>query len=52
MKLYICCDEHRVMCGIVESLYCTSETNRILYVNSTVIKIFFKKKEKKFLNFY
>lgn len=26
-------DEHRVMYGSVESLYCTSETNITLYIN-------------------
>ena len=28
-----CCGEQQVICGRVESLYCTSETNIILYVN-------------------
>jgi len=27
------CDEHEVLHGSVESLYCTPETNIILYVN-------------------
>ena len=31
------CDEHRVMCGNAESLYCTPENNMSLYVNYTVI---------------
>lgn len=26
-------DEHRVLCGVVESLYCTPETNITLGVN-------------------
>ena len=32
-------DEHWVMYGIVESMYCTPETNITLYVNYTQIKI-------------
>ena len=33
------CDEHWVMYGIVESLYCTAQTNITVYVNYTGIKI-------------
>ena len=28
-----CCDEHLVLYGCVEPLYCTTETNMTLYVN-------------------
>ena len=40
------CDKHWVMYGIVESLYCTSETNIILCVNYTGIKFFKKERHK------
>ena len=33
MKEGTCGDEHQVLCGSVESLYCTPETNITLYVN-------------------
>ena len=33
-----CCDEHQVMYGSVESLYCTLESNITLCVNYTGIK--------------
>ena len=26
-------DEHRVMYGIIESLYCAPETNKMMYIN-------------------
>ena len=39
IKECTCHDEHRVMCGSVESLDCTPETNITLYVNYTEIKI-------------
>ena len=39
IKEYTYCDEDWVMYEIVESLYCTLETNITLYVNYTVIKI-------------
>ena len=32
-----CCDEHQVMHGSVESLYCTPETKITVYVNYTGI---------------
>ena len=32
-------DEHRVLYGIAELLYCTPKTNITLYFNVTVIKI-------------
>lgn len=32
-------DEHWVKYGIIESIYCTAETNTTLYVNSLGIKI-------------
>ena len=35
-------DKHWVICGSVESLFCTSETNITLYVNYTGNKILFK----------
>ena len=35
-------DEHRVMSGSAESLYCTPNTYRTLYANFT--RIFFKSK--------
>ena len=35
---------NRVISGIVESLYCTPETNITLYVNNTGIKILKLKK--------
>ena len=38
IKKYTCCDEHEVMYGSVESLYCTPETN-IMYVNYTGTKM-------------
>ena len=34
-----CHDEHWVMYGIVESLYCTQETNITLNISDTRIKI-------------
>ena len=34
-----CCDEHWVIYGTVKSLYCTPETNVILYISYTGIKI-------------
>ena len=40
-------DEHWVIYEIVESLYCTPETNIILYVNYTGIKIKYLKNAKK-----
>ena len=36
---YAYCDEHGIMQGSAESLYCTPETNITLYVNYTGIKI-------------
>ena len=33
------CDEHQVLYGRVESLYCTLETNIMLYVKHAGIKI-------------
>ena len=39
IKECTCCDEHQVMCGIAESLYCIPETNITLYVNYTRITI-------------
>ena len=33
IKECTCCDEHWVLYGTVESLYCTFETNITLYVN-------------------
>ena len=33
------CGEHRVLYGIVESLYCTPGTNITLYVNSLELKL-------------
>ena len=41
IKECTCCDEHQVLYGSVELLYCTPETNITLYVNYTGI-IFFK----------
>lgn len=43
------CTWHDVMDGIVESLYCTIETNIILYTNYIGIKIKLKKKIQIFL---
>lgn len=34
-----CHDDHQVLYGIVELLYCPPETNMTLYVNCTEIKI-------------
>lgn len=34
------CDEHCVLYGSAESLYCTTETNLTLYVNNSGIKFF------------
>lgn len=42
MKEGICRDEHWVMCGSTESLYCTPDTGIALYVNYTGIKILLK----------
>ena len=38
-KVYTYLDEHLVTYRMVESPYCTPETNLILYVNYTIIKI-------------
>ena len=40
VKEYAYYDEHWIMYTIVESLYCTPETNIALYVNYAGIKIF------------
>ena len=40
------CDEHQVMYGRVESLYCTPETNITVYVNWNLKKNLKKKKKK------
>lgn len=37
------CDEHRVMCGSVEQLYCTPEINITLCLNSLEFKNLLKK---------
>ena len=42
IKEGICPNEHWMMYGIVESLYCTPEANIVLYVNYIGIKIFQK----------
>ena len=39
IKEYNCHDDHWVMYGIVESLYCTPETNITLFINYTGVKI-------------
>ena len=47
IKYYTCHDEHWVMHRIIESLYCTPETNITLYANYPEIlkKLFLKVKK-------